>query len=77
MELDRLAAEATRVRDLKAAKDSDISGLQEKIDECRELSREAREIIARLQQTADVASIDELRIAIQRSDEMRELTRRA
>ena len=36
LELDRLAAEATRVRDLKTAKDSDIGSLQQKIDECRE-----------------------------------------
>ena len=74
LELDRLAAEATRVRDLKVSKDTAIGGLQEKIDECRESSRDAREIIARLQQKAGVASIDELRIAIQRSDEMRTLT---
>jgi uncharacterized protein YhaN len=74
LELDRLAAEAARIRDLKAAKDSDIGGLQERIDKCRESSRDAREIIARLQRTAAVASIDGLRIAIQRSDEMRMLS---
>jgi len=73
LELDRQAADAARVRDLRAAKDSDIAGMQEKIDECRESSREARETITRLQQKADVASTDELRIAIQRSDEMRKL----
>jgi uncharacterized protein YhaN len=71
--LDREAAGAARVRDLKAAKDSDIAGLQEKSDEFRESSREARETIAQLQQKAGVASTDELRIAIQRSDEMRKL----
>jgi uncharacterized protein YhaN len=73
LELDRLAAEAARLRDLKAAKDSDIASLQEKIEECRESSSEAREIIARLQRMAAVASIDDLRAAIQRSDEMRRL----
>jgi uncharacterized protein YhaN len=73
LELDRLAAEAARVRDLKVAKDSDIEGLQEKIDECNESSRGARETITQLQLTAGVASIDDLRIAIQRSDEMRVL----
>ena len=46
--LDRLVAEAGRVRDLKAVKDSDAAGLQEKTEECRESSREACEIIARL-----------------------------
>jgi uncharacterized protein YhaN len=74
LELDRLAAEATRVRDLKVSKESAVGGLQEKIDECRESSREAREIIAQLQQTAGVESMDALCIAIQRSDDMRALT---
>jgi uncharacterized protein YhdP len=71
--LDRLVAEAGRVRDLKAVKDSDTAGLQEKIEECRKSSREACEIIARLRKTAGVESIDDLRTAIQRSDEMRKL----
>jgi uncharacterized protein YhaN len=74
LEFDRLAAEATRVRELMVAKDSGIGALQEKIDECRESSCEAHEIVARLQQTATVTSIDDLRVAIQRSDEMRMLT---
>lgn len=73
LELDRLAAEAARVRDLKDAKDSDIGGVQRKIEECRASSGEAREIIARLQRKATVTSMDDLRIAIQRSDEMRAL----
>ncbi len=74
LELDRQAADAARVRDLRAAKDSDIAGLQEKIDECRESSREARETITQLRQKAGVASTDELRIAVQRSDEMRKFS---
>jgi uncharacterized protein YhaN len=74
LELDRLAAEGTRVRDLRVSKDTAIGGLQEKIDECRESSRDAREIMAGLQQRGGVASIDELRIAIQRSDALRTLT---
>jgi uncharacterized protein YhaN len=74
LELDRLAAEAVRVRDLKAAKDADVAGLQEKIEACRESSGEARDIIARMQRMAAVASLEDLRTAIQRSDEMRTLT---
>ncbi|WP_316395204.1 ATP-binding protein [Bradyrhizobium sp. 33ap4] len=74
LELDRHAADAARVRDLKAAKDTDVARLQEKIDQWRESSREARGTIAQLQQKAEVASIDELRIAIQRADEMRKLS---
>jgi uncharacterized protein YhaN len=74
LQFDRLAAEAGRTRDLKGAKAFDIAGLQEKIDACRESNREARETITQLQQKAGVASTDELRIAIQRSDEMRKLS---
>jgi uncharacterized protein YhaN len=73
LQLDRLAAEAARTKDLKDAKASDIAGLQERIDACRESNREARETITRLQQKAGVASTDELRVAIQRSDEMRKI----
>ncbi|MGL3107261.1 AAA family ATPase [Bradyrhizobium sp. BR 1432] len=74
LQLDRLAAEAARTRDLRDAKDSDIVGLQVRIDACRESNREAREIIMQFLQKASVASTDELRIAIQRSDEMRRLS---
>jgi uncharacterized protein YhaN len=71
LELDRQAVDAVRMSDLKAAKDSDIAGLRNKIDGCRDSSREAREIITQLQQKAGATSTDELRVAIQRSDEMR------
>jgi uncharacterized protein YhaN len=73
LDLERLVAEATRVRDLSALKDSAINGLQEKIAECRASSHEAREVIGRFQEAAGVESIDDLRMAIQRSDGMREL----
>ncbi len=73
LQLDRLAAEAARVRDLKAAKEADIGGVQKKIEECRASSAEARDVIARLQRTASISAIDDLRIAIRRSDEMRAL----
>ena len=68
----RLQSDA--VRDRKVSKDTAVGGLQEKIDECRKSSRDAREIIERFQQAAGVASIEELRIAIQRSDAFRTLT---
>lgn len=71
--LDRLALEATRARDLKAAKDKDILRLRAKIDECRSASRDAREVIAQLQKMAGAASLDDVRLAIQRSDERRAL----
>ena len=47
LDLERLVAEAARVRDLVAAKESALVGLQEKIDECHESCREAREVIGR------------------------------
>jgi uncharacterized protein YhaN len=73
LDLERLVAEAKRVRDLAVAKDSSLSGLQKKIDECHESCRDAREVIGRLQEAAGVETIDALRIAIRQSDEMREL----
>jgi uncharacterized protein YhaN len=71
--LERLVAEAKRVRDLALAKDFSLSGLQEKIDECHESCREARDLISRFQDAAGVETIDALRIAIRQSDEMRKL----
>ena len=73
LELDRLATETVRVRDLKAAKDADISCVKKKIEECRASSGEAHDIIAGLQRKAAIESMDELRVAIQRSDKMRSL----
>src|SRR5207244_13298804 len=71
--LERLAAHAKRVSDLALAKDSSLSGLQEKIDECHESCCEARDVISRFQDAAGVQTIDELRIAIRQSAEMRKL----
>jgi uncharacterized protein YhaN len=73
LQISRLSAEAARTKDLKSVKRSDIVGLQARIGACRESNRDARETITRLQQKAGVASTGELRIAIQRSDEMRKL----
>ena len=47
--------------------------LQEKIDECHESCRDAREVIGRYKEEAGVETIDALRVAIQQSDEMRQL----
>jgi uncharacterized protein YhaN len=71
--LERLAAEAKRVRDLALAKESSLSSLQEKVNGCHESSREARDVIRRFQHAAGVETIDALRIAIRQSDEMRKL----
>ena len=73
IDLERLVAEAKRVHDLAAAKETALAGLQKKIDECHESCRDARDIIGRLQAAAGVETIDALRTAIQQSDEMRRL----
>ncbi len=73
LELERLIAEARRVRDLAVAKETDLSGLRKKIDECRESCRDARDVICRLQATAGVETIDTLWAVIRQSDEMRGL----
>ena len=73
LELERLIAEARRVRDLAVAKETDLSGLRKKIDECHESCRDARDVIRRLQATAGVETIDTLWAAIRQSDEMRGL----
>jgi uncharacterized protein YhaN len=71
--LERLAAEARRVRDLALAKDSSLSGLQETIDRWHESCREARDVISRFQDAAGVQTVDALRVAIRQSDEIRKL----
>lgn len=73
LDLERLVAEATKVRDLAAAKETALVGLRRKIDECHESSRDARDVIGRYEEAAGVKSIDALRTAIQRSDELRQL----
>lgn len=74
LDLQRLLAEVTLVRDRAAAKDVALGGLQKKIDECRESCRDAREVISRLREAAGVETIDALRTAIRQSDAMRKLT---
>ena len=73
IDLERLIAEARRVRGLAAATETALAGLQKKIDECHESCRDARDVISRLQVAAGVESIDALRTAIRQSDEMRGL----
>ncbi len=73
LDLERLVAEATKVRDLTAAKQTALDGLRQKIDECHDSCRDARAVIGRYEKAADVESIDALRTAIQRSDELRRL----
>lgn len=71
LDLQRMAAEAARICDLKDQKDVVLAGLRKKIAACHDASSEACEIISRFQRHAGVTSIDDLRIAIRRSDELR------
>jgi uncharacterized protein YhaN len=73
LQLDRLVDEGARVRDAVAAKDKTRAALQKRIDECLESCRDAREIIRRFQEQAGVTTISEARVAIERSDRLREL----
>jgi uncharacterized protein YhaN len=73
LDLERLLAEAAKVRDLAATKATALEGLQKKIDECQESCRAAREVIGRYKEKAGVETIDALRAAIQFSDQLRQL----
>ena len=73
LDLERLVAEAAKVRDLVATKETALVGLQEKIDECHDSCRDAREVIGRYKEEAGVETIDALRAAIQQSDQLRQL----
>jgi len=73
LDIGRLVAEATKVRDQAADKETALVGLRGKISECEASCRDARDVICRLQQVAAVVTIDEVRIAIQLSDRLRGL----
>lgn len=73
LELERRLDEARRIREIQKGKDKAIASFEEKINECEESRRHAREVIRHLQETARVENINELRTAIQRSDSLREL----
>jgi uncharacterized protein YhaN len=73
LELERLIAEARRVRDLAVAKETVLGGLTKKVDECHESCRDARDVIGRFQAASGVETIDALRTAIRQSDELRGL----
>jgi uncharacterized protein YhaN len=71
LQLEARLDNARRIRDLRKGKDEAISSLEEKIEECEESRRVARDIISHLQETAAVETIDELKTAIEKSDSLR------
>jgi uncharacterized protein YhaN len=73
LHLERLVAEATKVRDQVADKETALVGLRKKMATCEASRRDAREVIGPLQLAAGVATIDAVRIAVQKSDRLRGL----
>ena len=72
-QLEGRLAEAKRLRGLTKEKDETITTLERTIDEHEATRRNAREVIDRLQETAGVAHVDELKAAIEKSDELHSL----
>jgi hypothetical protein len=75
LELERRVEDATRVRQLIADKETALSTQQQKVDECHKSRVGARRIIDQLKEAAAVSTVEALRIAIDRSDQMRNLRR--
>lgn len=73
LELERRVADAKRVCELIADKEAALSTQQQKVDESHKSRVGARRIIDQLQEAAAVNTVEALRIAIDRSDQMRAL----
>ena len=73
LQLERRLDDAKRIRELQKGKDEAIISLEKKIEECEELRRKAGEVMVNLQSTAGVECVDELRSAIEKSDNLRDL----
>ncbi|MGY4501162.1 uncharacterized protein YhaN [Bradyrhizobium sp. GM24.11] len=75
LELERRVEDATRVRQLIADKETALSTQQQKVDECHKSRIGAHRIIDQLKEAAAANTVEALRIAIDRSDRMRNLRR--
>ena len=73
LELERRAKDDIRIRELIADKESTLATQQKKVDDCRKSCLGARQIIEKLKETANVDTVDALRVAIDRSNQMRKL----
>ena len=73
LQLERRLAEAKRTRDLMKEKDDAIATLEQALEETEASRRNAREVIDRLQEAAGVADAELLKVAIEKSDELRSL----
>ena len=72
-ELERRFEEAKRLRDQQKDKDQDIASLEERIEECEEVRRNAQKALRKLQEMAGVEEIDQLKDAINKSRRRSEL----
>jgi uncharacterized protein YhaN len=73
LEMERRLDEAKRIRLEQKNKDDAISSLQKRIDEFETSGRAAHETIRQLQQSASVGDIEQLKAAINSSDNLRDL----
>ena len=71
--LEHRLEEAKRLRDERRNKDTAIGHLEKRIAECEASVSQAHETIRRLSQLASVSDIDQLKIAIRNSDNLRDL----
>ena len=73
LQLERRLAETKRLRALTKEKDDTIATLKQANEESEAARRDAREVIGRLQEAADVTDVDQLKAAIEKSDRLRML----
>ena len=73
LQLERRLAETKRLRDLKKEKDEAIATLERAIKKNEAARSNAREVIGRLQEAADVTDVNQLKAAIENSDQLRML----
>ena len=73
LQMEHRLAEAKRLQGLQEDKDDAIATLEKKIDDCESNRRESRESIRHLNEAAGVTETDQLRTAIDKSDQLRAL----
>ena len=72
-QLEHRLAEAKRLQGLQKEKDDSIATLEKQIDDCEADLRDAHESIRHLHEAAGVADADQLKAAIDKSDQLRAL----
>jgi uncharacterized protein YhaN len=75
IELERRLDDAKRIREHRKNKDTAISNLQKRIEDCENSVLQARQTIRNLLEAAALTNIEQLKIAIQNSDQLRQLKR--